>query len=74
MITATYTDQFTGWEQRVKVSGDTIPDAGDHVWIANAAGDVALATGEVLTNFWFEQDAKREYLPAWEPTEEERNR
>lgn len=70
MITATYTDPFTGWEQRVKVSGDALPDAGEEVWIANANGDLAKATGDVLTNFWFEQDENREYLPAWYPTED----
>ena len=72
MITATYTDPFTGWEQRVTVSGDTLPEPGDEVWIRNTHGETAKATGDVLTNFWFEQDEKREYLPAWEPTEEEK--
>lgn len=74
MITATYTDPFTGWEQRVTVSGDLVPDAGDEVWIANTCGEVALATADVLTDFRFEQHADtREYLPAWEPTDDQKN-
>lgn len=69
MITATYTDPFTGWEQRVTVSGGKLPEPGEVVWIGTSDGvDVAQATADVLTDFRFEQDERREYLPPWSPT------
>lgn len=71
MITATYTDPFTGWEQRVKVSGDHFPEPAEEVWIADVTGQVARATADVLTEFHFEQGPDREYLPAWTPTPDE---
>lgn len=67
MITATYTDPFTSWEQRVKVSGDSLPEAGDEVWIGDTAGQTARATTDVLTDFRFELDEDRRPIPAWNP-------
>lgn len=71
MITATYTDPFTGWEQRVTVSGETIPTGGETRWIGNTNNEVARATSDVLTDFRFEQDARRIYLPEWQPKPEQ---
>lgn len=67
MITATYTDPFTGWEQRVTVSGDKLPEPGDEVWIGNTNNETARATADVLTGFRFELDEDRRPIPAWNP-------
>lgn len=65
MMTATYTDATTGWEQRVKVAGETVPEL--WTWIANSDGEEAYVRVDRLSDFRRAQGDNREYLPAWQP-------
>ena len=76
LVTATYTDQTTGWAQRVTVYGSAVADAPapdgtlNWTWVENVDGERAKVPTCALSDHRREQDDRREYLPRFGAVDE----